>query len=146
MILYFRRLKNSLEWCGAKINVYDEALFYHTEADRLQGLIALHAVRRGVQSPCTKTQSHLKRKFPPKMKLLQSQQNFLSYLKSNLLFILIWNICFKKFSKWLRSSLANNITFPDFISLSNSTDIFRITGKQYYTLFQSLYQTIESSF
>ena len=28
-------------------------------------------------------------------------------------------------------------TFPDFISLSNNTDIFRVTGKQYYTLFQS---------
>ena len=27
-------------------------------------------------------------------------------------------------------------TFPDFISLSNNTDIFRVTGKQYYKLFR----------
>ena len=41
-------------------------------------------------------------------------------------------------------------TFPDFISLSNNTDISRVTGKQYDTIFQSLYQAIlifsESSF
>ena len=33
-------------------------------------------------------------------------------------------------------------TFPDFISLSNNTDIFRVTGKQNDTIFQILYQAI----
>ena len=64
MILYFSRLKNSLQRRGAVMNVYDEALFYHTEAGRLQGLIALHTVRRGVQSPTCKNTVPLKKKIP----------------------------------------------------------------------------------
>ena len=46
------------------MNVYDEALFYHTEAGRLQGLIALHTVRRGVQSLTCKNTVPPKKKIP----------------------------------------------------------------------------------
>ena len=56
-------------------------------------------VRRGVQSPPEKTQSHLKTQFPPEMTLLKSHQNFQTRLKSNFLFTPIWNMYLKRFSR-----------------------------------------------
>ena len=64
--------------------------------------LTTHSWERGTNFHLKKTQSHLKSQFSPQMTFLTSHQNFQFHLKSNFLFTLISNICFKKFSRSLK--------------------------------------------
>ena len=59
--------------------------------------LTTHSWERGTNFHLKKTQSHLKSQFSPQMTFLTSHQNFQFHLKSNFLFTLISNICFKTF-------------------------------------------------
>ena len=78
-----------------------------------------HSSQRDTKSHLKK-QFHLKSQFPSEMTLLRSHENFHTHLKSNFL------------------SLPSRI----YASKCFQDDIFRVTDKQYYTLFQSLHQAI----
>ena len=64
--------------------------------------VVMHSLQTGTKSHLKK-QSHLKSQFPLEVTVLMFLQNFQSHLKSNALFTLMLNICFKKFSRLLES-------------------------------------------